>query len=67
MWKDTEAFYLDGVSFCYKTNPADQASAPYGCIWRGCSKSKAEGDLGISPEYLIQSDQIMEESFKKSS
>ena len=33
VWKDTVAVYLDGVSFCYKTNPADQASAPHGRIW----------------------------------
>ena len=24
MWKDSIAFYLDSVSFLYKTNPADQ-------------------------------------------
>ena len=34
MWKDNVAFHLDCVSFWYKRNPADQASAPHGCIWR---------------------------------
>ena len=28
------AFYLDGVSFTHKTNPADEAKAPRGRIWR---------------------------------
>ena len=39
VWKDTVAFYLDCVSFWYKRNPADQASAPHGRIWR----KKCEG------------------------
>ena len=34
IWKDNVAFYLDCVSFWYKRNSADQASAPHGCIWR---------------------------------
>lgn len=33
------AFYLDGVSFVYKTNPMGQAVAPKGRIWR----KKSEG------------------------
>ena len=28
VWTDSVAFYLDGVSFVYKTNPLDQACAP---------------------------------------
>ena len=43
VWKDTVAFYLDGVSFCYKTNPADQASAPHGRIWRKKSEGLMRG------------------------
>ena len=39
VWKDDVAFYLDCVSFWYKRNPADQASAPHGRIWR----KKCEG------------------------
>ena len=40
VWTDTIAFYLDGVSFIYKTNPMDQARAPKGRVWR---KKKSEG------------------------
>ena len=32
VWTDTIAFYLDGVSFIYKTNPMDQARAPKGKV-----------------------------------
>ena len=39
MWKDNVAFYLDCVSFWYKRNPADQASAPHSRIWH----KKCEG------------------------
>ena len=39
VWTDTIAFYLDGVSFIYKTNPMDQARAPKGRVWR----KKSEG------------------------
>ena len=39
VWKDDVAFYLDCVNFWYKRNPADQASAPHGRIWR----KKCEG------------------------
>lgn len=39
VWKDNVAFYLDCVRFWYKRNPADQASAPHGHIWR----KKCEG------------------------
>ena len=51
MWKDNVAFYLDCVSFWYKRNPADQASAPHSCIWgkkcedvmRGCTLKEGRG------------------------
>ena len=39
VWKDDVAFYLDCVNFWYKRNPADQARAPHGRIWR----KKCEG------------------------
>ena len=39
VWKDNVAFYLDCVTFWYKRNPTDQASAPHGRIWR----KKCEG------------------------
>ena len=52
LWTDMINFYLDGVSFYYKTNPASQARVPTGRIWRkkseglliGCTaKGKKEG------------------------
>jgi hypothetical protein len=54
-WTHDVAFYLDGVSFVYKTNPAEQARAPGSRIWRkrshglkrGCtSKGRKEGTGG---------------------
>ena len=39
VWKDSIAFYLDGVLFVYKTNPMDQACTPKGRVWR----KKSEG------------------------
>ena len=33
-WKDDIAFYLDGVSFVYKRNPANNATAPKARVWR---------------------------------
>ena len=53
-WKDNVAFYLACVSFWYKRNPADQASAPHGCIWRkkcedvmrGCTLKEGGGGWG---------------------
>ena len=39
VWTDNLAFYLDGVSFVYKTNPMDQARAPKG----SCGEKKSEG------------------------
>lgn len=38
-WSETIAFYFDGSSFAFKTNPKDQAVAPTGRIWR----KKSEG------------------------
>ena len=34
VWKTSVAFYLDGVSFCYKRNPVNQGRAPKGRVWR---------------------------------
>jgi len=34
VWTDKIAFYLDGVSFAHKINPADQARAPKARVWR---------------------------------
>lgn len=39
VFTDQIAFYLDGTSFTFKTNPLDQARAPRGRIWR----KRAEG------------------------
>ena len=39
VWKDSIAFYLDGVLLVYKTNPMDQARTPKGRVWR----KKSEG------------------------
>ena len=55
LWTDHINFYLDGVSFYFKTNPADQARTPRGRIWRkpnegldiGCTaKGHKEGSGG---------------------
>ena len=54
-WTEDVAFYLDGVAFVYKTNPAEQARAPGARTWRkrsqglkrGCtSKGRKEGTGG---------------------
>ena len=45
VWTDTIAFYLDGVSFIYKTNPMDQARAPKGRVWRKKSEGLNQGCL----------------------
>ena len=34
LWTEMVGFFLDGVSFYYKKNPAGQARAPRGRIWR---------------------------------
>ena len=43
VWTDNLAFYLDGVSFVYKTNPMDQA--PKGRVWRKKSEGLKQGCL----------------------
>ena len=45
VWTDSVAFYLDGVSFVYKTNPLDQARAPKGRVWRKRSEGLTLGCL----------------------
>ena len=30
VWTNKIVFYLDGISFVYKSNPMDQARAPHG-------------------------------------
>ena len=45
VWTDSVAFYLDGVSFVYKTNPLDQARAPKGRVWRKRSEGLTQGCL----------------------
>ena len=42
-WTKEIAFYLDGVSFVHKYNPADQARAPKGRIWRKDDEGLAFG------------------------
>ena len=44
LWTDMINFYLDGVSFYYKSNSASQARAPTGRIWR----KKSEGLIGCT-------------------
>ena len=55
LWTRKIHFYLDGVSFYYKRNPAGQARAPQGRIWRtkheglafGCTaRGRKEGSGG---------------------
>ena len=43
MWKDNVGLYLKCISFWYKRNLADQASAPHGCIWRKKCKGIMRG------------------------
>ena len=45
VWTEAVAFYLDGVSFIYKTNPTDQARAPKGRAWRKKSEGLKQGCL----------------------
>ena len=45
VWTHSTAFYLDGVSFVYKTNPMDQARAPKGRVWRRKSEGLTRGCL----------------------
>ena len=62
MWKDNVAFHLNRVSFWYIRNPADQASAPQGRIWRkkceglvrGCtSKGRKVGSGGKVVKVIV--------------
>ena len=62
VWTSKVNFYLDGVSFYYKRNPAGQAIAPQGRMWRtkkegwaeGCTvKGKKEGSGGRVLELLV--------------
>ena len=55
-------FFLDGVSFAYKSNPLDQGSSPKGRIWRkpgegldyGCTvKGKKEGSGGKLVKLIV--------------
>lgn len=43
VWTKQIAFYLDGVSFIHKTNPADEAKAPKGRIWRRANEGMDRG------------------------
>ena len=45
LWTEQIAFYLDGVSFVYKSNPLDQARAPKGRVWRKKSEGLKQGCL----------------------
>ena len=38
LWTDEICFYLDGVSFWYKTNPVAEAETPRGKIWRNAER-----------------------------
>ena len=62
VWTKKIAFYLDGVSFTHKTNPADEAKAPKGRIWRkaneglnrGCTaKGSHEGSGGRLVKMMV--------------
>lgn len=62
VWQNQVAFYLDGVSFTHKTNPADEAKAPKGRIWRkqnegmdkGCTaKGSHEGSGGKLVKMMV--------------
>lgn len=43
VWTKQIAFYLDGISFFHKYNPADQARSPKGRVWRRSSEGLALG------------------------
>ena len=38
LWTDEICFYLDGVSFWYKTNPVTEAKTSRGKIWQKRNK-----------------------------
>ncbi len=50
-WTDDVAFYLDGVTFTYKTNPHDQARAPGSKIYRKRSE-------GLSPSCTARGSKV---------
>ena len=61
-WTHDVAFYLDGVSFTFKTNPYDHARSPGSRIWRtrsqglkrGCTaKGKKEGTGGQYVKLIV--------------
>lgn len=61
-WTNDIAFYLDGVSFTFKTNPYEHARSPGSRIWRtrsqglnrGCtSKGKKEGTGGKYVKLIV--------------
>ncbi len=43
IWTQKIAFYLNGVGFIYKRNPADQSLAPSGRVWRQKSEGLSAG------------------------
>lgn len=62
VWTGKIAFYLDGVRFLHKYNPADQAHAPTGRIWRklceglvrGCTaKGSHRGSGGRVAKFMV--------------
>lgn len=62
VWTEEIAFYLDGVSFIHKYNPADQARAARGRIWRkpeeglsmGCTAKEAHcGSRGRMAKFMV--------------
>ena len=61
-WSDGIAFYLDGVSFVYKTKPGEQARAPGTRTWRkksqglkrgSTAKGKKEGTGGRYAKFVV--------------
>jgi len=61
-WMNDIAFYLDAVSFVYKTNPMDQATKPRGRVYRrrseglklNCtSKGQKEGTGGKHARFVV--------------
>ena len=43
LWTERIAFFLDAVCFIHKFNPADQARAPRGRVWRKEIEGLARG------------------------
>ena len=43
LWTKEICFYFDGKGFVFKTNPADQAKAPRGLVWRGKNEGLKRG------------------------